>query len=132
MRGWEEMVAKVSKVYHELSPEDQANCMIFGGSYGHAGALNYYRKKYNLPEAYSFNSSFMIWAPEEVDFNQQIMVDDTWQEESPYFGTVAFRDSITDPYARDPGYIWYRKNPLVDVREGWKQIAKEEKAAFNF
>lgn len=132
MRGWEQTVANVSKVYHSLSPEDQANCMIYGGSYGHVGAVNYYRKKYNLPEAYSFNSSFMIWAPDTANFNQQIIIDDRFQKESRYFEIMEFKDSITDPYARDPGYIWHVRQPRGDVKEAWKRIAREEKAEFNF
>ncbi|MEM9931681.1 MAG: glycosyltransferase family 39 protein, partial [Bacteroidota bacterium] len=53
MHGWEEMVAAVADFYHSLPPEAQAKCMIEGGHYGEAGALNFFRKKYHLPEAVS-------------------------------------------------------------------------------
>mgnify|MGYP000681086498 CR=1 FL=1 len=46
MHGWEELVQKVSKIYHDLPIQKQQTCMIYGGSYGHAGAINYFKEKH--------------------------------------------------------------------------------------
>jgi len=73
MHGWEELAAKVGKLYHGLSPAEQQSCMIYGGGYAHASSINYYRKKYCLPEVCSFNGSFLMWAPDSVNFDRQIM-----------------------------------------------------------
>ncbi len=132
MNGWEEIAQKVSKFYHQLSDEEKRQCNILGVNYGEAGAINFYRKKYNLPEAYSRNSSFVLWAPEDIQFNNQIMVIDELQEGSDWFETMVLVDSIENPYARDKGYIYYRTNPKTDVEAAWKAYIREHKDEFNF
>ena len=132
MHGWEEMVAKVAKLYHSLPETDQKQCMIEGGSYGHAGAINYFRKKYKLPEAYSFSSSYVMWVPASVEFNQHILIDDVRQTGSQYFGSMILVDSVENPNARDPGYIYYRTKPRVDIKKVWQELVKERKAVNNF
>ncbi|MCB0531083.1 MAG: glycosyltransferase family 39 protein [Lewinellaceae bacterium] len=122
MFGWEETAATVAEKYHSLPAEKQATCLIYGGSYVHAGLLNYYRKKYGLPEAVSLNSSYVLWAPDSLHFDNMILVDDTWQDSSTYFKHQVFVDSVQYRYARDPGYVFYRYGPrahldsLVTVR----------------
>ena len=132
MNGWEELVEKVSKVYHQLSEEEKSQCNILGANYGEAGAINFYRKKYNLPEAYSRNSSFVIWAPENDQFNNQIMIIDELQTGSDWFAKMVLADSIENPYALDKGYIYYRSNPKTDVEAAWKEYILERKGPFNF
>ena len=59
MNGWEEMVERLSKVYHQI--EDKEATFILGGSYGHAGAINYYRKKSSkIPLNWLKNDTFFI------------------------------------------------------------------------
>jgi hypothetical protein len=53
-----------SSCYHSLTPAEQQQTLIFCNNYGMAGAVNYYGRKYNLPEAYSDNASFLYWLPE--------------------------------------------------------------------
>ena len=132
MNGWEEMVANLSKAYHQLSPEEKEECLLIGGGYGHAGAINYYREKYDLPEACSFNSSYLIWLPNEVDFEMILHLDDNINEESEWFSDFIYVDSLENSYARDPGYIYIRKSPRTDVSQVWNKLVKEEKAPFNF
>ena len=132
MHGWEEMAAKVSQLYHSLSPAEQKSCLLYGGSYSHASTINYYRKKYDLPEVYSFVGSHLIWAPDSVDFDRQIMIDDVFHTESKYFENMQLVDSIQNPYAREPGYIYYRTNPKVDVKRGWTELVIAKKNVYNF
>ncbi|HMQ48673.1 MAG TPA: glycosyltransferase family 39 protein [Saprospiraceae bacterium] len=120
MHGWTEIPEKVARLYHSLSPEEQKSCMIYAGHYGQAGVLNFYRKKYNLPEAYSLNSSFVMWAPEYIEFDRQIQVDDYPQDSSIYFEQVILMDSIEHPLARDPGYIYYKTEPKIDLTKAWR------------
>jgi hypothetical protein len=115
MFGWEETAATVAEKYHSLSPDQQATCLIYGGSYVHAGLLNYYRKKYELPEAISLNSSYVLWIPDSLHFDNMILVDDTWQDSSTYFLHHEFVDSVQHRYARDPGYVFYRYGPRAKM-----------------
>ena len=64
MTGWNELAGYVGKAYSGLSKEDQDSCTIYVESnYGDAGAINFYGKKYNLPDAVTFQESYVIWAP---------------------------------------------------------------------
>ncbi|MCB0630716.1 MAG: glycosyltransferase family 39 protein [Saprospiraceae bacterium] len=127
MQGWEEIPEKVAHLYHSLSQEEQAKCMIVAGHYGQAGVMNFYRKRYDLPETYSLNSSFIMWAPEDVKFDRIIQIDDNPQTSSRYFEHIELIDSIENPYARDPGLIYYMTQPKIDVQVGWKKLVQERR-----
>ncbi len=113
--------------YHALPADQKASCMIYGGSYGHAGSLNFFRQQYDLPEAYSFNGSYVFWAKEEVEFDKQIMVDDRKQDGSQWFAEMVLVDSIEGINAREKGYIYYRAKPKIDVQEAWRNTLIEER-----
>lgn len=132
MHGWEEIPEKVARFYHNLPPNEREYCMIIAGHYGQAGVLNFYRKKYDLPETYSLNSSFIMWVPETIAFNCMIQIDDNRQSSSAFFQSVELIDSIENQYARDPGLIYYKSQPKVDVQAQWEAIVLErrEKAGF--
>lgn len=132
MHGWEEMAAKVGRLYHSLSPTEQKSCLIYGGSYSHTSSINYYRGKYDLPEVYSFHGSHLIWAPDSLNFDRQIMIDDVPHTGSPFFESIVLADSIENPNAREPGYIYYLTYPRIDVIKGWAQLARERKQVRNF
>ncbi len=132
MHGWEEIAIKVSKIYHNLTPEEQKSCLIYGGSYSHTDSINYYRLKYNLPEVYSFHGSHIMWAPDSLKFDRQIMIDDVIQISSGWFENMEMVDRVQNPYAREPGYIYYRSNPKIDLASKWTELVKENKKAYNF
>lgn len=127
MHGWLEIPEKVAKIYHALPPEQQKRTQIWGGHYGQAGVLNLYREKYNLPECVSMNASYPLWMPDSVDFDYQILVDDSYYEESSWYFTHTLIDSIRNPYARDPGCIYWRENPKVNMDSLWRTLLKEER-----
>jgi len=128
MFGWEEMAQIVAEVYHGLSPEEKKNCNIYGGGYSHAGVLNYYREKYDLPETMSFSSSYILWVPDSIHFERQIMVDDVFQTSSSWFNNMVLVDSIQNPNAREPGYVYFRDNPKINVDSIWSVMVKERRA----
>ena len=127
MHGWEEIPIKVAKLYHSFTPEEKEKCLLYAGHYGQAGVLNFYRKKYNLPETYSFNASFVAWLKEDMDIERQIQVDDTPQTTSESFKTIELIDSIESPYARDPGLIYLKTQPKMELKEVWKELVRERK-----
>jgi hypothetical protein len=63
--GWEEMVAGVAKVYQTLTPEEQAKCVIYVRNYGEAGAIDFFGKKYGLPNALCAHNNYWLWGPGE-------------------------------------------------------------------
>ncbi len=69
---WPERVAAVAKVYDSLSPEEQANTVIFAGGYGDAGAIDYFGGAYGLPNAVSNSMTYYLWGP--GDKNPEIVI----------------------------------------------------------
>ena len=130
MHGWEELAQKVASVYHQLEEEEQKTCMIYGGGYSHASVLNFYRKKYDLPETFSVNSSFVIWVKKDQRFDRQILVDDVQQDSSSWFANMILADQIENPLAREPSYIYYRTEPRIDLYQTWNDFISEEKKRF--
>lgn len=62
--GWPEMAKATAQVYNSLSPEEQAQVVIFGSSYGNAGAIDFYGPGLGLPGAYSGHQNYFYWPPD--------------------------------------------------------------------
>jgi hypothetical protein len=63
--GWEDFAATVSKIYQTLTPEEQSKCVVFVRNYGEAGAIDFFGKKYGLPDALCAHNSYWYWGPGE-------------------------------------------------------------------
>jgi hypothetical protein len=59
--GWEEMVKKTADIYNNLSESEKVKSAIFVQNYGEAGAIDYYGKKYGLPNAISGHNNYWLW-----------------------------------------------------------------------
>ena len=109
MLGWEEMAQKMAKAYSSLDSNEKANTFLFCDNYGEAGAVNYYRHKYNLPEVYSDNGSFLYWMPRNVHLENLILITDDHEEmQHPFikdFKSAVVTDSVTNIYARERGSL---------------------------
>lgn len=132
MLGWEEMAAKVAKAYHSFTPEEQQSSIIFCNNYGMAGAVNFYGKKYNLPEAYSDNASFLYWLPQSKNWSNLILVcDDPDELKRDYikdFREAYFSDSVTNEYARERGdRIMVAKGANNDFKTFFMDKIKKDK-----
>jgi 4-amino-4-deoxy-L-arabinose transferase-like glycosyltransferase len=107
MLGWEEMAQKVALAYHSMDSVRKTDAIIFCDNYGMAGAVNYYRKKYHLPEAYSDNASFLYWIPDSVQYRNLVLVTDDSDEMNhsfiKEFTSVKLWDRVNSPYAREHG-----------------------------
>jgi len=68
MFGWEELAKDVSKVYQSLPEDERKTTVVFCGNYGEAGAIEYYSKKYELPDVFSPHNSYWYW----WDFNRKV------------------------------------------------------------
>jgi hypothetical protein len=131
MFGWEEMAMKTANFYHSLPDSIKTTCYIWGGSYAHAGVLNFYKDKYQIPEASSFVGSYLMWIPDSIEFESLILVDDVFNMESSLFKKVMLVDSIQNKYAREPGYIYHRTGLYSDSKERMHALIHEEKSKFN-
>ncbi len=65
--GWENMAETVSIVYKSLSEEEQKRSVIVAGNYGEAASLEYYSRKYPLPDVLSTHNNYWLWGQEQFD-----------------------------------------------------------------
>jgi Dolichyl-phosphate-mannose-protein mannosyltransferase len=63
MHGWPELAASVAKVYNSIPEPERAQCAIFMGNYGEAGAIDYFGPQYGLPPAISGHQNYWFWGP---------------------------------------------------------------------
>jgi MFS family permease len=63
MHGWPEMAEKVADAYNTLTPEEQADTVIFAQNYGEAGAIDLFGESLGLPKAISGHQQYWYWGP---------------------------------------------------------------------
>ncbi len=72
--GWEDMVAGIARVYGTLTPEEKAQCVLYVRNYGEAGAIDFFGKKYGLPDALCAHNNYWLWGPGEKSGNVAIIL----------------------------------------------------------
>jgi hypothetical protein len=131
--GWENQARVVAGVFRSLSPEEQAECNIFAGNFGEAGAIAYYGPALGLPQVYSTHQNYYFWGPPAKGGHVAIVFGVRRQELERYFGEVEQAATITCPEAvpgeqRVPVYIC--RKPTVDLKEAWPKL--REHAFLNY
>jgi hypothetical protein len=63
--GWPEMVSEVAKVYNSLPSEQRAKTGILAGTYGDAGAIDFFGPRLGLPKSISAHQNYYLWGPRE-------------------------------------------------------------------
>jgi hypothetical protein len=63
--GWPEMVSEVAKVYDGLPAEQRAKTGIMAGTYGDAGAIDFFGPRLGLPKSISAHQNYYLWGPRE-------------------------------------------------------------------
>ncbi|MEO8150916.1 MAG: glycosyltransferase family 39 protein [Bacteroidia bacterium] len=134
MLGWKELTEKVNTVYTKLSETEKQHLYIDCDNYGLAGAITYYGKAYNLPEAHSDNASFIFWIPELKDITTVIYVGTDEPDTIVYAHTanIIIADSITNPLAREyRTKIFLLRGVDNFLIEATKNQISEERKRFN-
>ena len=120
--GWKEMAATVGSVYHSLPAEDQRNCVILAGSYGQAGACDFYRDEYHLPPSYSMHNNYFLWGPPPDSVKTYISILVPRKELEHHFESVELAARTSCQYCMNyernlPIYI--ARNPKQPVSKIW-------------
>lgn len=127
MLGWDEMAQKMSKAYETLDSTEKKHTILFCNNYGQAGAVSFYAKKYNLPQAYRDNASFLYWLPDTIHIDNLLLLTDDKQEmQHPFiknFSSAVLSDSVTNIYARERGSLIIL---LKGANESFNQMFKEK------
>ncbi|RYE22001.1 MAG: glycosyltransferase family 39 protein [Sphingobacteriaceae bacterium] len=125
MLGWEEMVAETAKIYHTLSAKEKIQTVIIADNYGEAGAFQRFGPKYNLPATVCLNSSFALWAPENLSAKTIIYVSDDADvsDLKEVVGNSKLMYKIANPLAREFGTGIFL---LRDVKFGFNKIYRHD------
>ena len=123
--GWKDMVKEVAKAYNQLSPEEKKEALIFGQNYGEAGAVNFYRKKYNLPQAISSHNNYWIWGyPKGYKGKVLIVIGSNYKSNSEFFNYVKLAAHHSSKYGMsyENVDIFICKDPKEDLSKIWDKI----------
>ena len=127
MRGWEAFANLAKEAYEELSEEEKSRVVVFGSSYGKVGAYNYYNREVALPGGYSFEGSYMFWAPEEIPDNCiMLYLDKPTEEVAARFESIEKVKTLHVDFARENGSeIYILRNPVASFSEDYKAFRVE-------
>jgi len=129
MLGWEEMVSKTAKVYYALTPQERANTIIVADNYGEAGAFVHFGPKYKLPGAVCLDSSFTLWAPDDIHPQTIIYVSDDADvsDLKPLVESTQLVAKVEEPLAREYGtVIFLMKGVKPAISSLYKQNLKQK------
>lgn len=126
--NWQEMVQAVARVYHALTPEEQAKTAIFTDNYGEAAAIDFFGPKYGLPKAISGHQSYFLWGPRDYTGEIVIRVGAPIENVRSGYENVAVAATIENPYA-----LYYETRPILlcrgrreNYRKQWANVKKWE------
>ncbi|RAJ05184.1 dolichyl-phosphate-mannose-protein mannosyltransferase [Chitinophaga skermanii] len=119
---WHHIMLDLKSVYDSLPPQEKSTALIWGKHYSQAGAVELYKKEYQLPGAISYHGSFYLWAPTTgtmpptvIAYNKGDAGKDFWDG---YYKDVQLVKTYHNKYARDPEdeyiTIYVCKQPLQD------------------
>ncbi|SDD34014.1 ArnT family glycosyltransferase [Williamwhitmania taraxaci] len=125
--NWDKILESVSNAKNSLSENEREHCLVWGRHYSIAGGINLLGKKYNLPNAFSFHSSFYTWVP---DFNKNIVViaisesnlkRSYWEQ---YFDNVEEAGIIENHYASEENWYNYRVFVCRELKYNSEELKK--------
>jgi hypothetical protein len=130
MVGWDELGQKVWAFYLTLEDSVKASTLVYGESYGAAGAMDYYKPDNIYNEVYSFNDAYMEWIPRSPELEYMIYVG--YSDRIPqYFEEVKLVGRVENPYFRETGLpIWFGSHPTYKLYEDWEETWQESKGRY--
>jgi hypothetical protein len=109
--GWEDLVARVSDVYHSLSPEEQSKTAIFTSNYGQAAAIDFFGPRYGLPKAICTHQSYFLWGPRQYTGEIVIRVGPSLEDALDSYASVKIAATRSNPYGMP-----HEQNPILLCR----------------
>lgn len=123
--GWEEMVKEVAMVYNKLPDDEKKDVIIIGQNYGEAGAVNYYKDKYGLPQAISPHNNYWIWGfPKSYNDQVMIVIGGDIEGNKEFFEEVEVAASHYNEYGMpyENVDIYICRKPKMSLNKVWKSI----------
>jgi len=121
--GWEELARVVSKIYRDLPLEERDKCVVLGRNYGHAGALEYWSRDYDLPPVYSFHNNYWLWGPPKTAGDVVIVITGRRESLEELFEQVVEAGVAETPFAQESRMtVWVCSGLRRPIEEIWQEI----------
>jgi len=125
MFGWENQVATIARAFRRLPPAEQKSASILAGSYGEAGAVDYFGPHYGLPKVVCAENAYYLWGPHGASDETVIAIGIHRQRLLRLFEDVQAVDVIRSEHAMPdennlPVYLCRR--PRMTFEQAWGML----------
>jgi hypothetical protein len=122
--GWEEMVAATAQVYNGLPPEERAKAGILAGTYGDAGAIDFFGARYGLPKSISPHQNYYYWGPRDYTGEILILLHYNLQDAQRGCQSVQIGPALNHPYAMQEEHytILVCRGSKLPLAEAWPRL----------
>jgi hypothetical protein len=121
MFGWDEMARETARAYFSVPPPIRARTAIGAGSYGQAGAIDFFGPKYGLPSAISGHQSYWFWGPRQYTGESVLLLGESAKRARELCDAPEAVGRVYHPYSReDEHFNIYWCHPLKwNLQEIW-------------
>jgi hypothetical protein len=122
--GWENQARVVAEVFHRLSPEEQANCIILADQESEAGAIDYYGPALGLPSVTCVQMNYYFWGP-PTKTGMAIAFGANPDALRQFWGQIQQAATIRCPQAirREQNVpVYVCREPLVSLKDAWPEF----------
>ena len=122
--GWEEMVAATAQVYHSLTAEERAKTGVLAGTYGDAGAIDFFGPRYGLPKSISPHQNYYYWGPREYTGESLILLHYDLADAQRGCQSVQIGPTLNNPYAMQEEHytILVCRGSRIPLAEAWPRL----------
>jgi hypothetical protein len=122
--GWTELVEKTAQFYHSLPPEEQVKTAILGGSYGDAGAIDFFGPRYGLPKSISAHQNYWYWGPRNYTGESVILLHWPHRSAEKHCTSVVEGPTLDNPWSmKEEQYtIWLCRGMRPPLQQFWADL----------
>src|SRR5580692_129641 len=122
--GWEEMVAATAEIYHALPAEERSKTGILAGTYGDAGAIDFFGPRYGLPKSISPHQNYYYWGPREYTGGILILLHYDLADAQRACQSVLTGPTLNNPYAMQEEHytILVCRGAKLPLAEAWPRL----------
>jgi hypothetical protein len=122
--GWEEMVAATAQVYDSIPAEERAKTGILAGTYGDAGAIDFFGPRYGLPKSISPHQNYYYWGPREYSGEVLILLHYQLADARRGCQSVQVGPTLNNPYAMHEEHytILVCRGSKLPLAEAWPRL----------
>jgi 4-amino-4-deoxy-L-arabinose transferase-like glycosyltransferase len=125
MLGWEEQVAAVARVYHDLPDADRGRAVILANNYGEAGAVDWYGPRHGLPRAVSNAGSYWFFGPGDLPGEVAVALGIEPDVLRDFYAEVTLVERLPNPWGvpeQQHNPIVVARRPMATLQEVWPEL----------